>query len=58
MRTVLFQQTDIANLTLAALLCCNDSDLKNEFDLSISSVLDDYITQTARLHLIVILLPY
>ena len=49
MRTVLFQQTGIANLTLDALLGCNDSDLKKEFDLSISSVLGDYITQTARL---------
>ena len=41
MRTVFFQQIGIANLTLAALLGCNDSDLKDEFDLSISSVLDD-----------------
>ena len=49
MRTVLFQQTGIADLTLDALLGCNDSDLKKEFDLSISSVLGDYITQTARL---------
>ena len=49
MRTVLFQQTGIADLTLDALLGCNDSDLKKEFDLSIASVLGDYITQTARL---------
>ena len=49
MRTVLFQQTGIADLTLDTLLGCNDSDLKKEFDLSISSVLGDYITQTARL---------
>ena len=46
MRTVLFQQTGIANLMLAALLGCNDSDLKKEFDWGISSVLGDYITQT------------
>ena len=49
MRTVLFHQTSIADLTLDALLGCNDSDLKKEFDLSISSALGDYITQTARL---------
>ena len=49
MRTVLFQQTGIADLMLAALLGCNYSDLKKEFDLSISSFLGDYITQTAHL---------
>ena len=43
MRTVLFQQTGIADLTIDALLGCNDSDLKKEFDLSISSALGDYI---------------
>ena len=34
MRTILFQQTEtgITNLTLAALLGCNNSDLKKEFD--------------------------
>ena len=37
------------NVTVAALLGCNDSDLKKEFDLSISSILGDYIIQTACL---------
>ena len=48
MRTVLFQQTGIGNLTTENILGCNDTDFKKEFDLAISTALGDFITQTAR----------
>ena len=48
MRTTLFQQTGIVELSTELLLGCNDTDLKKEYDLTILSALGDFITQTAR----------
>ena len=39
MRTVLFQQTGITDLTTEILLGCNDTDFKKKLDLAISSAL-------------------
>ena len=49
MRTILFQQTGITEMTTEILLGNNDTDLKKEHDLTILSALGDFITQTARL---------
>ena len=48
MRTTLFQQAGIVELSTELLLGCNDTDLMKEFDLTILSALGDFITQTAR----------
>ena len=48
MRTNLFQQAGIVELSSELLLGCNDTDLKKEFDLTILSALGDFITQTAQ----------
>ena len=48
MRTTLFQQAGIVELSTELLLGCNDTDLKKEFDITILSALGDFITQTAR----------
>ena len=48
MRTNLFQQAGIVELSLELLLGSNDTDLKKEFDLNILSVLGDFITQTGQ----------
>ena len=48
MRTNLFYQTDISELTIEILLGINDSDLKKNHELTIISALGDFITQTAR----------
>ena len=49
MRTNLFYQTGISELTTEILLGINDSDLKKNHELTIISALGDFITQTARL---------
>ena len=49
MRSILFQQTGITEMTTEILLGNNDTDLKKEHDLTILSALGDFITQTARL---------
>ena len=47
MRTTLFQQTGITELTTDLLLGCDDSDLKKEFGMTIILALGDFITQTS-----------
>ena len=49
MRTTLFQQTGITELTTDLLLGCDDSDLKKEFGMTIILTLGDFITQMSRL---------
>ena len=48
MRTTLFYQTGISELTTEVLLGINDSDLKKNHERTILSALGDFITQTAR----------
>ena len=47
-RTTLFYQTGISELTTEVLLGINDSDLKKNHERTILSALGDFITQTAR----------
>ena len=49
MRTTLFQQTGITELTTDLLLGCDDSDLQKEFGITVILALGDFITQTSGL---------
>ena len=48
MRTTLFKQVGITELTIDLLLGCNNSDFKKEYGMTITLVLGDFITQTSR----------
>ena len=49
MRTTLFKQTGISELTTDLLLGCDDSDRKKEFGMTVILALCDFITPTSRL---------